>query len=134
MANQRYAQEIIDLVWNKGRIVSEFPADQVRKDACGAWMIKEHYGNRGSVFGWEIDHIYPEKKLQERDVPLELIDNINNLRPLNWKNNLSKGTDYPVYHANVKSDEGRNIECDEEMKVNEPTQKKISSLFSDYNI
>lgn len=134
MANQRYTQHIIDLVWNKGRVVSEFSADQVRKDACGAWMIKEHYGCRDSLFGWEIDHIYPEKKLLEKGVPQDLIDNINNLRPLNWKNNQSKGTDYPVYHANVKSEEGRNVDCDEEMKVNEPTQKKISSLYSDYNI
>lgn len=134
MVIRKYNQELIDLVWNKGRIISGYPADQVRKDACGAWMIKTHYGNRESIFGWEIDHIYPEKKLQAKGVPQDLIDNVDNLRPLNWKNNISKGTDYPVYHANVKSEEGRNVECDEEMKVNEPTQKKISSLFSEFNI
>lgn len=134
MANQRYTQEIIDLVWNKGRIITGYPAERVRKDACGAWIIKEYYGDREAIFGWEVDHIYPEKKLQEKGVPQELIDNIDNLRPLNWKNNISKGTDYPVYHANVKSEEARNVDCDEEMKVNEPTQEKISSLFSGYNI
>ena len=132
MAN--FSEDTIQKVWEKATIVSGQDPDVWRQDQCKAWIGRNFYGNRNSEYGWEIDHIYPEKKLQEKGVPQDLIDNINNLRPLNWKNNQSKGTDYPVYHANVKSEEGRNVDCDEEMKVNEPTQKKISSLYSDYNI
>lgn len=56
----------------------------------------EDFGDRNSAFGWEIDHIYPASKLKERkDVTDEQIDDMRNLRPLNWRNNASKGADYP---------------------------------------
>lgn len=70
--------------------------DRVRKDACGAFILYEDFGDRNSAFGWEIDHIYPASKLKEReDVTDEQIDDMRNLRPLNWRNNASKGADCP---------------------------------------
>ncbi len=53
-----------------------------RKDECGAWMFRADYGNRRSIYGWEIDHSSP--------VEHGGTDELLNLRPLQWKNNASK--------------------------------------------
>lgn len=127
-----YLQSIIDQVWDKGLIDEHYPATKIRKDACGAWIIKDHYGNRDSAFGWEIDHIYPQVLLQEKQVPQDLIDHIDNLRPLNWQNNSSKGNDFPVYHASVQSEDNRNIKKDEEREVNKSVRDRLSLLYSKY--
>ena len=66
-------------VWNKGKIVPNNDASEWRKDACNAWIGWSHYGNRDSQYGWEIDHIDPDGG-----------DNLSNLRPLQWENNVAK--------------------------------------------
>lgn len=121
-------------VWKKGRIVENFPSEYVRKDACGAWMLFEKYGDRDSPFGWEIDHVYPKSKLEEFGVPNDLINNIDNLRPMNWRNNDSKGADYPSYNSVVKSEDNHNTECTDSKMVNSLVQAKISRLFKEYDI
>ena len=121
-------------VWNKGQIDPAYQESQVRKDACGAWMLYDEYGNRESPFGWEIDHIYPESKLKGKKVPQDLIDNIDNLRPLNWSNNDSKSEDYPVYRAKVKADGDHNVNSERDLSVNNKVQTIINELFKDYNL
>lgn len=121
-------------VWCKGRIVEGFQEEHVRKDACGALMLYEKYGNRNSSFGWEIDHVYPKSKLEQLGVPADLINHIDNLRPMNWRNNESKDADYPSYKAVVKAEEDHNIECDDSKLVNPSTQTKISRLYHEYDI
>lgn len=69
----------IQKVWNKGKSVQNNDLDMWKKDQCGAWIKRMEYGNRNSQYGWEIDHISPEG-----------IDDLSNLRPLQWKNNLDK--------------------------------------------
>ncbi len=69
-------------VWKKGNVVSGYNEAKYRKDACGAWMMYDKYGNRDSPFGWEIDHIIPKSKGGD--------DVLSNYRPLQWKNNASK--------------------------------------------
>lgn len=125
-------KELIEQVWEKGRIIADYDKNSIRQDACGAWIRFDKYGDRNSVFGWEIDHIYPESILRERKVPDEEIDCIDNLRPLNWINNDSKGTDYPIYHARINASEDKNIECDNEYTVNENIQNRIEQLFGKY--
>lgn len=128
-----FTDEVIQTVWEKGLTDPEYDPQNVRKDACGAWIIRDLYNHRENDFGWEIDHIYPESKLKGK-VPQELIDNIKNLRPLNWKNNISKGADYPNYRAKIKSKDDYNIDCEEEKTINETTQNIIRELFRDYRI
>lgn len=125
-------QELIEAVWEKGTKIEQYDETKVRKDACGAWMIKEHYGDRGSFFGWEIDHIFPQSTLRERQVPENEIDAIENLRPLNWRNNDSKGQDYPVYHGKVTSKENANILGDYEYEVGREDQDRITQMFGKY--
>lgn len=66
-------------VWHKGQAVAGYDAAKHRKDECGAWMSWSDYGNRDTVYGWEIDHINPGGS-----------DALSNLRPLQWENNLAK--------------------------------------------
>ena len=124
-------EELILEVWNKGIIDERYPSDLVRKDACGAYIKFDKFGDRDSIFGWEIDHIYPASLLQER-VPQALIDNIQNLRPLNWKNNLSKGSNYPFYTAVMVADDeaATNKEVEVGKVVNESVREALNKLFN----
>lgn len=121
-------------VWKKGLTNSEYQEDHVRKDACGAWIVFEDYGNRESPFGWEIDHIYPEAKLKKKNVPEDLINSIDNLRPLNWANNDSKSDDYPVYRAAVTANDDKNETSAKDLVVSKGVQNRISQLYEQYGI
>jgi len=70
-------------VWKKGSEIPGYDAGIWRHDTYGSVMKFSEYGNRSSDHGWEIDHITP--------VANGGGDEPNNLQPLNWKNNASKG-------------------------------------------
>ena len=82
--------EAIQRIWEKGIIVDGYNASLYRQDFAGAWISREAYGDTDNILGWEIDHVYPEE--------LGGGNHIENLRPMNWRNNRSKGTDYPQEH------------------------------------
>jgi hypothetical protein len=78
---------IPDDVWKKGRI-EDNTGLVWRKDDCTAWIKYDEYGNRDSKYGWEVDNIDPNGE-----------DDIENKRPLHWKNNAAKSdgkTECPV--------------------------------------
>ena len=75
-----FSEDVIRSVWDKGLTVLGYDSGNWRKDACGAWISWAKYGNRDSLYGWEIDHINPHGG-----------DDISNLRPLQWENNVAKG-------------------------------------------
>jgi len=74
-----WSDEMIQNVWEKGRVVEGNDKNTWRKDECGAWISRQMYGNRESQYGWEIDHISPGGG-----------DQLSNLRPLQWENNVDK--------------------------------------------
>jgi len=80
----------IKAAWNRGVPVPGWNPDYFRKDACGAWIHWVKYGEiMAGGCGWQVDHIRP--------VALGGTDAPENLQPLQWQNNLSKGDDWPVW-------------------------------------
>ena len=120
------------MIWGKGTVVDGYDPEVIRKDACGAWIKRSEYGNHESPFGWEIDHIFPVGKLRLYRVPPSLVDDVKNLRPLQWKNNISKGADYPSYKALVTSEDVKNVEKDVYFTVNRKVQDVLNQLFDSY--
>lgn len=58
-------------------------------------MTKSQYGNVNSEYGWEIDHIKPVAKFGT--------DDLDNLQPLQWKNNRGKSDNYPHWSCSIKA-------------------------------
>lgn len=124
-----FTKQQIENTWLKGTKVPNYNPAKYRKDACGAWIVKDKYGDTHSPYGWQIDHIYPESKLRLRRMDQESIDDPNNLRPMHWKNNKSKGTDYPTYHSVVKAVDNHNEDIDDTFEVNSNVQNVLRGLY-----
>lgn len=116
-------------VWNKAMTVDGYDPAKYRKDACGAWIVWDKYGVQDNIYAWQIDHIVPQSLLEEKGVNQTLIDDIENLRPLQYQNNASKGDDYPSYTAAVTSDGNKNINLEKNLVVNEQIRKILSQKF-----
>lgn len=115
-------EEKKEYCWNHAQIVEGYDKDTIRKDACGAWILKAHYGMRDSAFGWEVDHVFP--------VIMGGDDFEQNLRAMQWKNNESKGDDYPEYTSVIQSEGIKNIEKESNCTVNISLQQ---TLYEYYN-
>ena len=114
-------EETIEQVWNRATIVENYDPTSIRKDACGAWILRSQYGNRSSMFGWEIDHVYPKA--------LGGGDEFDNLRAMQWENNDSKGTDYPNYTAKVQAEGAKNVYQEVQYTVNEDLRTRLNSRY-----
>ena len=101
--NLKNNTNIKEAVWKKATVVPRYNPNVWRKDVAGAWIKWDKYGDRGSElgFGWEIDH---RKPVAEGGT-----DDLSNLQPLQWKNNCSKGDDYPNWTSAVSSEDDHNI-------------------------
>ncbi|OFY84506.1 MAG: hypothetical protein A3F72_13945 [Bacteroidetes bacterium RIFCSPLOWO2_12_FULL_35_15] len=97
-----FTPELIEKAWEKGKIVSDFDPQMIRKDKCGALIKKDLYGvTKGSLsMAWEIDHIKPKS--------LGGTDDLTNLQPLQWENNKHKKDNYPSWSCLLSSMENRN--------------------------
>lgn len=124
-----YSKELKDEIWEKGIPVDGYDPKIVRKDACGAWIIRDLYGDKETLFGWEIDHIFPESKLIELGKSDKASDMIN-LRPLNVTNNTSKSDSYPEYKATLTSEGEKNVECNKFYVVNRSLQEELTKYFN----
>ncbi len=128
----KISDQLINECWEKATIAEGYDPQKIRLDACGAWIRRDKYNQQESIFGWDIDHIYPKKILKLKGVPDEAIDNIENLRPLNWMNNLSKGEDYPYYLSAIIANGNKNKREVNSFEIDGVTQSKLSELFSEY--
>lgn len=115
-------ENTINRVWKKGLVEEDYDSDLFRKDAAGAWISRSEYGNRESKFGWEIDHIYPTALGGDSDE--------ENLRPMQWENNVSKGDNYPDYVAVVAADGSQNINKQSSRTINQKVQERLQQLYS----
>lgn len=114
--------EVIQRVWEKGIVVDNYNPSLYRKDSAGAWIARNAYGDRDNVLGWEIDHVYPMAKGG--------LNHFVNLRPMNWRNNESKGEDFPGYIAAMVSDGNRNILKDTPKTVNATLKDELARLYN----
>ena len=115
-------EKIIATVWEKAIRVDGFDPDTIRKDCCGALILKTEFGNRNSKFGWEIDQVYPLSEGGD--------DNIQNLRPMQWENNVAKGSSFPVYNGAVRAEGNDNIHEESQFKVNDSLMAKLDKLYN----
>lgn len=71
------------LVWEKGHEVPGYDRKIWRRDDFGHVIKFPDYGDRSSLYGWEIDHITPKA--------LGGFDGLANKRPLHCGRNASLG-------------------------------------------
>ncbi len=72
-----FSDAVVQKVWEKAKPQPGYGPERWRKDECGAWIARDQYGNHGSIYGWDVDHISPVSR-GGGDEP-------SNLRPLQWE-------------------------------------------------
>lgn len=125
-----YTNDQLNKIWEKGLVVDGLDPAVYRTDVAEAMMKRDCYGEEGNL-GWEVDHIFPRKKLEELKIPEVMHDNMLNLRPMNSKNNAKKGDDYPeyksafAYNENVRMNVEKECSCEVDAKI----QATLAALF-----
>lgn len=125
-----FSEKDIQDAWNRATSVEGYDATRFRKDACGAWIIWNKYGDTDSIYGWVIDHVVPRSLLEEKGFSEEMINNSLNLRALQHENNRSKSDDYPSYTAVVTSKGTENIKEWAYLQINETKQKALNAFYN----
>lgn len=55
----KFDSNVVQEVWEKARVVDHRDPTEWRKDQCGAWMRRDHYGSEDSQYGWKIEKTTP---------------------------------------------------------------------------
>ncbi len=126
-----YSEDLRRRIWNRLKTVDGKAPESFRLDAAGALIKWEDYGEY-TPNGWQVDHAFPQKKLEENGVKEEKWDDIVDLRPFNSANNEMKGDDFPQYIRAVYYDEhaDKNVEDgDTAYIVNREVQNAIQKHY-----
>lgn len=83
--------DVIERVWERGRVMPEANPSVWRQDACGAWMRRDQFGRARAEFGWKIEKTAPGGP----DTP-------DNLRPFHCRNRQDIASNRP--HCAVTAD------------------------------
>ncbi|MDW3195858.1 MAG: HNH endonuclease signature motif containing protein [Cytophagales bacterium] len=114
-----YTEKEIEEIWKKAEPAGSPDPINLRTDPCGAWIKKDQYGEK-TEYGWSVDHAFPKKNGGT--------DDLENLRPMQHKNNSSKGYDYPAYVCAITSKGSKNIERDKRLRISDSLQKTLKDL------
>ena len=88
-----FSDAVVEAVWAQGYVLGKYDPDVWRLDTYGYAMRRSAYGDARNEHGWEIDHVVP--------VALGGTDDLANLQPLQWHNNLRKGDRLPWQHTHT---------------------------------
>jgi hypothetical protein len=115
-----FSDETVEAIWQKAKVIDGNDSKIKRKDVCDAWIKRDQYGKE-TEYGWEIDHALPVQKDGK--------DDIENLRPMHWQNNRTKGDDFPAYTRKITSEGTKNIESEKMLNINDSTKKDLKRLY-----
>lgn len=121
-------------IWAKATAIEGYNPAVIRQDPCGAWIKYDMYGMRDHAYGWEIDHIVPLQTLRQLGVEERLWDDELNLRPINCSNNTAKGSDFPIYTAQLTAEGELNVEGAGEFRVNAKLLQQLCTLYNGLEI
>ena len=125
-----FSEDDIQGAWDRATAVVGFDKTRFRKDACGAWIMRNKYGDTDSLYGWVIDHIIPRALLKEKGIVDEKkVSAAINLRALQHENNTSKSDDYPSYTAVVTSKGAENVKEWNFLQVNKKKQEELNNFY-----
>jgi len=126
-----FSEELKIKIWKRLRTVKDKDPNKFRLDPAGALVEWDEYG-KFSPNGWQVDHAFPKKKLEENGVKEELWDDIVDLRPFNSANNELKGDEFPNYKRAVYYDEYTDKNLEDGVSpyiVNREVQKAIQKHY-----
>ena len=102
------------LLWNKS-----FGKSSKAKDFAGREMLKAAYDDRGSKYGWNIDHILPKSRGGKTTE--------SNLICCHIKTNDEKADKFPCFTANGKKFEIVKVQNHYEIREIKPSVKDVTS-------
>lgn len=108
--------ELVQFVWERGRVVPDFDAAEWRQDECGAWLQRSQFNNEASEFGWKI-----------LDVVADRNDDPDTLRPFHLLNSYDVEQSRPVSHVRAdRRDVAAGTRVDQPHNIDETGRGVIS--------
>ncbi|MFH2140785.1 MAG: hypothetical protein ABIJ97_00075 [Bacteroidota bacterium] len=126
-----WTKEQLDAIWEKALFIDhENEKNGFRKDMCGAWIQRDVQGEVGN-YGWQVDHIYPVSKAEDKGISADLYNNLINLQPLHHQNNGAEGKadDYPYFNSKIVANGNKNEEKVERNTIPSTKQEELKKLF-----
>ncbi len=119
-----FNQDQINYVWGKAIIIQNYDKNTFRQDFSGAWIQKDKYGIEVN-FGWEIDHIFPKSLGGQEEY--------QNLQPLQWENNRTKGDNFPKFSTSVSSEGNNFLKVDRHWEIKDDLLTSLKKLYPKNN-